>query len=226
MTAQTQTAHFVALYFELVPEKYKEKTVQGLLRLLKKENDHLVTGFVGTPYFCHALSQNGHVKEAYDLLLKDDFPSWLYQVKMGATTVWEHWDGLKPDGTMWSADMNSFNHYAYGSIGEWLVRVMAGLEVDEKEPGYKHAVIYPRMGGNLDYVKAEYRSVYGPVRSFWEEKPGETVLHVSIPANTTATICLDGAKVVKAVDGLNFTAADGFMQAETGSGDYEIHFVR
>ena len=226
MTAQTQTAHIVALYFELVPEKYKEKTVQGLLRLLKKENDHLVTGFVGTPYFCHALSQNGHVKEAYDLLLKDDFPSWLYQVKMGATTVWEHWDGLKPDGTMWSADMNSFNHYAYGSIGEWLVRVMAGLEVDEKKPGYKHAVIYPRMGGNLDYVKAEYRSVYGPVRSFWEEKPGETVLHVSIPANTTATICLDGAKVVKAVDGLNFTAADGFMQAETGSGDYEIHFVR
>ena len=132
MTAQTQTAHIVALYFGLVPEQYKEKTVQGLLRLLKKENDHLVTGFVGTPYFCHALSQNGHVKEAYDLLLKDDFPSWLYQVKMGATTVWEHWDGLKPDGTMWSADKNSFNHYAYGSIGEWLVRVMAGLEVDEK----------------------------------------------------------------------------------------------
>ena len=83
MTAQTQTAHIVALYFGLVPEKYKEKTVQGLLRLLKKENDHLVTGFVGTPYFCHALSQNGHVKEAYDLLLKDDFPSWLYQVKIG-----------------------------------------------------------------------------------------------------------------------------------------------
>ena len=145
---------------------------------------------------------------------------------MGATTVWEHWDGLKPDGTMWSADMNSFNHYAYGSIGEWLVRVMAGLEVDEKKPGYKHAVIYPRMGGNLDYVKAEYRSVYGPVRSFWEEKPEETVLHVSVPVNTTATICLDGAKEVKAADGLNFTAADGFMQAEAGSGDYEIHFVR
>ena len=185
-----------------------------------------MTGFVGTPYFCHALSQNGHVKEAYELLLKDDFPSWLYQVKMGATTVWEHWDGLKPDGTMWSADMNSFNHYAYGSIGEWLVRVMAGLEVDEKKPGYKHAVIYPRMGGDLDYVKAEYRSVYGPVKSFWEVKPEETVLHVSVPANTTATICLDGAKEVKATDGLDFVAGKGCMQAEAGSGDYEIHFVR
>ena len=130
------------------------------------------------------------------------------------------------DGTMWSADMNSFNHYAYGSIGEWLVRVMAGLEVDEKKPGYKHAVIYPRMGGDLSYVKAEYHSVYGAVKSFWEVTPEETVLHVSVPVNTTATICLDGAKEVKDGDGLHFTAGNGCMQAEAGSGDYEIHFVR
>ena len=166
MTAQTQTAHIVALYFGLVPEKYREKTVNGLLKLLDKEDGHLVTGFVGTPYFCHALSQNGHVKEAYDLLLKDDFPSWLYQVKMGATTVWEHWDGIKPDGTMWSPDMNSFNHYAYGAIGEWMVRVAAGIEIDEKKPGYKHTVIYPRFGGNLGWLKAEYKSVYGPVPEY------------------------------------------------------------
>ncbi len=92
-----------------------------------------MTGFVGTPYFCHALSQNGCVKEAYDLLLKEDFPSWLYQVKMGATTIWEHWDGLKPDGTMWSADMNSFNHYAYGAIGEWMYRVMAWKRMKRRE---------------------------------------------------------------------------------------------
>lgn len=114
MTAQTQTAHIVALYFRLTPEAYKEKTVEGLKRLLAKENGHLVTGFVGTPYFCHALSQNGCVKEAYDLLLKECFPSWLYQVKMGATTVWEHWDGMKPDGSMWSADMNSLTIMLWG----------------------------------------------------------------------------------------------------------------
>ena len=161
MTAQTQTAHIVALYFQLVPKKYVGRTVERLKALLAKENGHLVTGFVGTPYFCHALSQNGCVKEAYDLLLKEDFPSWLYQVKKGATTIWEHWDGLKPDGTMWSADMNSFNHYAYGAIGEWMYRAMAGLEVDEDQPGFKHAVYAPRIGGNLKFVDAGYHSVYG-----------------------------------------------------------------
>ena len=87
---------------------------------------------------------------------------------MGATTVWEHWDGIKPDGTMWSPDMNSFNHYAYGAIGEWMVRVAAGIEIDEKKPGYKHTVIYPRFGGNLGWLKAEYKSVYGPVKAFWD----------------------------------------------------------
>ena len=226
MTAQTQTAHIVALYFGLVPEKYREKTVNGLLKLLDKEDGHLVTGFVGTPYFCHALSQNGHVKEAYDLLLKDDFPSWLYQVKMGATTVWEHWDGIKPDGTMWSPDMNSFNHYAYGAIGEWMVRVAAGIEIDEKKPGYKHTVIYPRFGGNLGWLKAEYKSVYGPVKAFWEDQGEKAVLHVSVPANTTATICLDRAKKVTEADGLEFIQCEGYMKAETGSGEYRFVFEK
>lgn len=226
MTAQTQTAHIVALYFGLTPDAYKETTIQGLLRLLEKENGHLVTGFVGTPYFCHALSQNGHVKEAYDLLLKDDFPSWLYQVKMGATTVWEHWDGMKPDGTMWSADMNSFNHYAYGAIGEWMVRVAAGLEIDEKNPGYKHSVIYPRFGGNLTYLEAEYDSIYGPVKSFWEDQGETGVLHVTVPVNTTATICLDGAKEVTDADGLSFQAGEGCMCAEAGSGTYKVTFKK
>lgn len=226
MTAQTQTAHIVALYFGLTPEEYKEKTVNGLLQLLDKEDGHLVTGFVGTPYFCHALSQNGHVKEAYDLLLKDDFPSWLYQIKMGATTVWEHWDGLKPDGTMWSPDMNSFNHYAYGAIGEWLVRVAAGIEVDEKKPGYKHFTIYPRLGGGLSYLKAEYDSIYGQVTSHWEDHGDRAVLYVSVPANTSAVICLDGAKTVKETDGLNFVEQEGYYSAEAGSGEYKIEFLK
>ena len=226
LTAQTQTAHIVALYFGLTPEEYKAATVKGLLALLEKENGHLVTGFVGTPYFCHALSQNGCVKEAYDLLLKDDFPSWLYQVKMGATTVWEHWDGIKPDGTMWSAEMNSFNHYAYGAIGEWLVRVAAGLEIDEECTGYKHSIIYPRIGGGLTWVKGEYDSVYGTVESAWEQQGDNIVLNVKVPVNTTATICLDGAKNVLEPDGLEFMVAQECMKAEAGSGVYRIVFVR
>ena len=224
MTAQTQTAHIVALYFQLTPKKYIQKTVEGLKRLLDKENGHLVTGFVGTPYFCHALSQNHCLNEAYDLLLKEDFPSWLYQVKKGATTIWEHWDGMKDDGSMWSADMNSFNHYAYGAIGEWMYRAMAGIEADSENPGFKHAILYPRIGGNLKYTEGTYHSIYGKVGVRWETDGNQITLTVEIPVNTTAEIRLDQAKAVKENDGLVFKAAEDYMYAETGSGVYKIVF--
>ncbi len=224
LTAQTQTAHIVALYFKLTPEKYISRTVEGLKRLLEKENGHLVTGFVGTPYFCHALSQNGCVEEAYDLLLKEDFPSWLYQVKMGATTIWEHWDGLKPDGTMWSADMNSFNHYAYGAIGEWMYRVMAGLESDEKTGGFRHGIFYPRPGGGLSWAEGSYRSVYGEEYVRWERDGSQVTLRVKIPANTTAEIRLDRGEEVLEGDGLTFAPAGDYLTAEAGSGEYAIRY--
>lgn len=224
MTAQTQTAHIVALYFGLTPEVYREKTVKRLTELLEKENGHLVTGFVGTPYFCHALSQNGRVKEAYDLLLKEDFPSWLYQVKQGATTIWEHWDGLKPDGTMWSADMNSFNHYAYGAIGEWMYRVMGGIEADESTPGFKRTVYAPKIGGNLEFVDTTYHSVYGENRLKWQVKEGCVTISVKVPVNTTAWICLDQAKEILEADGLKFKEKDGYQGAEAGSGEYVIRY--
>lgn len=226
MTAQTQTAHIVALYFGLTPEAYVKKTVEHLKELLTKEKGHLVTGFVGTPYFCHALSQNGCVKEAYGLLLKEDFPSWLYQVKKGATTIWEHWDGLKPDGTMWSADMNSFNHYAYGAIGEWMYRVMAGIEADENEPGFRHSVYYPRIGGNLTEVNAVYHSIYGENVVQWKVEGEHVIMNFCIPPNTTADICLDGAKSIQESDGLEFQKKDGYWEAESGSGAYTVRFKK
>ena len=209
ITAQTQTAHIISLYFNLVPEQYIEKTVNALISLLEKENGHLVTGFVGTPYFCHALSQNGHTKEAYDLLLKEDYPSWLYQIKMGATTVWEHWDGMKPDGTMWSPDMNSFNHYAYGAIGEWLYRVVAGFEINEEKPGYKHSIIHPQVGGDLDFVKASYDSVYGKIEVAWKVVDSKVSMDVTIPHNTVATIILDGLE---------------YVERQVGSGQHQFEY--
>ena len=209
ITAQTQTAHIISLYFNLVPEQYIEKTVDSLIRLLEKENGHLVTGFVGTPYFCHALSQNGHTKEAYDLLLKEDYPSWLYQIKMGATTVWEHWDGMKPDGTMWSPDMNSFNHYAYGAIGEWLYRVVAGFEINEEQPGYKHSIIHPQVGGDLEFVKASYDSVYGKIEVNWKVADRKVSMDVTIPHNTVATIILDGLE---------------YVERQVGSGQHQFEY--
>lgn len=226
MTAQTQTAHIVALYFGLVPEQYREQTVQSLVRLLEKENGHLVTGFVGTPYFCHALSENGHLKEAYELLLKDDFPSWLYQVKMGATTVWEHWDGMKPDGTMWSPDMNSFNHYAYGAIGEWIFRVACGLEIDSAHPGYEQFVVYPHPGGGMDFMETSYKSVYGQIRVRWEVDGSRVTLYLHVPVNTTAVVRLFEGRSVMENDGIHFEMKDGEPWGLAGSGDYKIIYER
>ncbi len=224
MTAMTQTAHIVALYFDLTPEAYLDQTIDGLVQLIDEKDGHLVTGFIGTPYICHALSQNGRIKEAYDLLLKEDLPSWLYQVKMGATTIWEHWDGLKEDGTMWSPGMNSFNHYAYGAIGEWLYRVVAGFEIDEEAPGYKHALIQPLFGGDLDYVDATYDSIYGPLSIRWDIKKELGVLNVTIPHNTSATITLSQAKRIVEADGLVFKLEDNVYKSPAGSGTYRIEF--
>lgn len=122
LAVPTQTAHVLALMFNLIEEKDRKRTIDTLVDYIKKNKYHLTTGFVGTPYLCHVLSQNGYSDVAYKLLLQTDYPSWLYQVTKGATTIWEHWDGIKPDGSFWSPDMNSFNHYAYGSIGDWLYR--------------------------------------------------------------------------------------------------------
>lgn len=224
MTAQTQTAHILALHFDLVEEKYRQKTINRLLELLAKENGHLVTGFVGTPYFCHALSGNGHTKEAYELLLKEDFPSWLYQVKMGATTVWEHWDGIRPDGTMWSPDMNSFNHYAYGAVEEWMFRVMGGIDTDEEHAGFRHSILYPQIGGGITSTLASYQSPYGRVRVEWKVSGSEVEETIEIPHNTTATVKLYQADSVQEDDGLAFEEKDGIIQAEAGSGVYRIRY--
>ena len=217
MTVQTQTAHVIALYFGLLPEEGRAATAEGLLRLLAEHDGHLVTGFVGTPYITHALSGSGHVREAYDLLLKEDFPSWLYQVKMGATTVWEHWDGLKPDGTMWSPDMNSFNHYAYGAIGEWLYRVMLGMELDEARPGCRHALLSPKTDDRFAWAEGSFESVYGTLGVRWEREGERVSLTVRVPFNTTATLTLEeGAELLSG----DVPEAAGAM--ELGSGEWHV----
>lgn len=226
MAAYTQTAQIISLYFELVPEKYKENVIRDLLKLLKEHDGHLVTGFVGTPYFCHALSMSGHTKEAYELLLKDDFPSWLYQVKMGATTVWEHWDGIKPDGTMWSPDMNSFNHYAYGAVGEWLYRVAAGIEVKEEGAGFRKFILQPHPGGGFSYAEGTYESIYGTIKSRWETEGEVITIRVQIPCNTTALLRLDSASEILDHDGLAFEYDGNTLCAAAGSGNYVIRYKR
>ena len=206
ISIDTQTGCIVALMFDLIEGEAKDRTIKRLVKMVKDNNIHLTTGFVGTPYLCHVLSMNGHHDLACELLLKEDYPSWLYQITKGATTIWEHWDGIKPDGSLWSKDMNSFNHYAYGSVGDWMYQWLAGIEADESAPGYKHFFIKPLFGAGLTYVKADYKSVYGNiavhiVRTEMDrtgEKPEcsenngdrKTKIKISVPANTTADIIL------------------------------------
>ncbi|MCD8353794.1 MAG: glycoside hydrolase family 78 protein [Clostridiales bacterium] len=220
LTVPTQTAHVLALRFDLVPEAWKPQVVQGLKDLLAQSGGHLTTGFLGTPHIAPALSENGCLEEAYALLLKEDCPGWLYQVKAGATTVWEHWDGKKPDGTMWSADMNSFNHYAYGSIGEWMLRTIGGLELDENRPGYEHFFIRPQIGGGLECVEISCRSSYGEIAIKWRKNGDVVTLEAVIPPNTSAEIQLVQAREVLDDGGLVF-AED---QAHAGSGRWRVRY--
>lgn len=221
---RTQTAQILTLFFNLVPEQYKSNVVEDLVELLKSNDGHLLTGFLGTPYFCFALSQNGHLKEAYDLLLKEDYPSWLYQVKMGATTIWEHWDGIKPDGSMWSPDMNSFNHYAYGAIADWMFKEICGIAPDENKPGFEHFYISPQIG-SFEYAEAKINSNYGLISSRWEKKKdGVVSLKFIIPVNTSATVQLSDCKEVLDTSGIEFLRTDNTFKGNVKSGTYEVIF--
>ena len=194
LAVNTQTAHVLALYFNLAPKKFIQRTVDTLVKLLENEEDHLLTGFLGTPYLCAALSRNGRLDKAYKLLLQEDYPSWLYQVKQGATTIWEHWDGLKPDGSLWSPDMNSFNHYAYGSVGYWMYSVVAGLSLDEDDPGYKTILFRPQPGGGLTQAQASQMTPYGKASVSWNLKGRDFNCTLKIPANARGRVILPGQK--------------------------------
>lgn len=235
LVSPTQTACVLALMFDLVEEKDKKRVIDTLIQYLEENKYHLTTGFVGTPYLCHVLSSYGHSDAAYKLLLQTDCPSWLYQVTKGATTIWEHWDGIKPDGTFWSKDMNSFNHYAYGSIGDWLYRKAAGVEIDEEYPAYKHIVLKPHINENMTYAKASIESMYGLIVSHWKMSEEKIKLYITIPANTTADVELMDVKLedifendnplLNPVAGIKTCSqtAKG-VKIEIGSGEYSFEY--
>ena len=185
---KTQTECAVALYFGLTDDR--ESVAKKLAELVKNNGNKLATGFIGTPYILHALSQNGYNDVAYSLLLQEEYPSWLFSVNMGATTVWEHWDSLKADGSMWSTNMNSFNHYAYGSVASWMYKVVTGINIDESAPGFSNVILKPITDSRLTYAEASVETAYGTVYSKWEIKDGKTVYEFKVP--NTATLILNG----------------------------------
>jgi len=226
LAARTQTAHVLALVFRLVPEAHRERVTRDLVALLDENGGHLTTGFLGTPFICRALAENGRLDRAYALLLKEDFPSWLYQVKQGATTVWEHWDGMKPDGTMWSTNMNSFNHYAYGAIGEWIYGTIGGLSPDRDAPGFESVVLSPRPGGGLTHARTSYEGPYGPITLEWQRDQDKVHIELSIPPNSRARVVLHepAAGSVTGSDGLRFADEAGEIAATAGSGSFRVDY--
>ena len=187
---QTQTAYVLALYFHLTDRPHE--VAAALARMIRDNGNKLSTGFVGTPYLLHALTENGYAETAYTLLLQEEYPSWLYSVNKGATTVWEHWDSIKPDGSMWSDSMNSFNHYAYGSVADFLFGKVAGINPDENKPGYAHVVLAPVPDQRLGWVKAQLETRHGLVKSAWRYEDGHVIYDFDVPQGATATIRIAG----------------------------------
>ena len=233
LVSGTQTAYVLALNFDMLPEDLRKQAAERLAENIKSYNNHLTTGFLGTPYLCDVLTRFGYDSIAYELLLQKTYPSWLYPVTLGATTIWERWDGQKPDSTFENPGMNSFNHYAYGAIGDWMYRKMVGIDTYEDGVGYKHIKIKPHIGGDFTYASASLDTYYGKVSNSWKIQNGNLLMDVKIPANTTATVFIpatkgdavtESGKILSQVNDIKVKSSeDGYVVMELGSGTY--HFV-
>ena len=236
LVSGTQTAYVLALNFDMLAESLRTQAAQRLADNVKAYGNHLTTGFLGTPYLCHVLTRFGYDSIAYKLLLQDTYPSWLYPVKMGATTIWERWDGIRPDTSFQTPTMNSFNHYSYGAIGDWMYRVIAGIDTYTDEPGYKHIRIMPHIGGNLSYANADLKTYYGTISSHWKLDSDKLQFDVEIPANTKATIYIpattiesvtESEKPLDSVKEISVKSKEkDYVIADVGSGVYHFNVKR
>ncbi len=233
LAVPTQTAHVLTLMFGLVEEEQTGRLVDWLVKDIQKNDVHMATGFVGTPYLLFVLSKYNHVDLAYSLLLQTDYPSWLYPVTKGATTIWERWNGIREDGSFAPATMNSFNHYAYGAVGDWMYRRVCGLEPVDDSPGFKRFRVRPHISKRLRFAQADFLSIYGLCQAGWERLDDGTVLNVTVPPNTTASVRIpapaseirEGERLLKeARDLLGIHKGNGRTVVDIGSGEYVFWF--
>ena len=196
----TQTEHALAIQFGLTPDP--QKTADDLAEMVRRIGCKIQTGFVGTPYILHVLSDYGYADIAYSLLLREEYPSWLYSVNKGATTIWEHWDGIKEDGSLWNTIMNSYNHYAYGAVADWVYEKAAGIQTIETEPGFAKARIAPIPDERLDWLEASIMSRHGEIRSKWISTGNG--IRYEIKTAVPATIVIAGKESVVAPGSYTF----------------------
>jgi alpha-L-rhamnosidase len=221
----TQSGYALALSFNLLPENLRSKAAQYLVENIRKYNTRLSTGIQTTPRAMLELSNNGYSDVAWQLITNRTFPSWLYMIDNGATTIWERWDGYVKGRGFQDAGMNSFNHWALGAVGEWMWRNIAGLNPDDSQPGWKHFSIAPKPGGGVTWAKCEYQSIRGPIAVSWSLDKERIVLKVSIPPNTTAAVYVPTSQPNAVTEsGLPIEQAKGvkFIHAEKETAVYEI----
>ncbi|HEY4416555.1 MAG TPA: glycoside hydrolase family 78 protein [Verrucomicrobiae bacterium] len=226
----TQCDYAMALKFELLPEALRAKAASYLVADIEAKTNHLSTGFIGVSYLLPMLAQTGHADTAYQLLQQDTFPSWLFSVKQGATTIWERWDGWTPDKGFQSPSMNSFNHYSLGSCGEFLYGGIGGIQ--PASPGFKAIRIAPVIGEGLTSADASFDSIHGIIRSAWKRTGNQVTFDVTVPVNTTAIVCLpaknlaavtEGGQPVAAVKWVEVLRTDaGLVELKVGSGKYQF----
>ncbi|MET7293100.1 alpha-L-rhamnosidase [Streptomyces griseoloalbus] len=218
----TQTAYVLALSMNLLPDSLRKAAADRLVALIEAKDWHLSTGFLGTPRLLPVLTDTGHTDVAYRLLHRRSFPSWGYQIDKGATTMWERWDSIRPDGGFQTPDMNSFNHYAYGSVGEWMYTNIAGISA--ARPGYREIVIRPRPGGDVTSARARFTSPYGPVTTQWRGRSGDFTLSCTVPPNTTAEVWIptDAPGAVTHTDAAFLREEDGCAVYRVGSGSHRF----
>jgi len=233
INGDTQAGYAIALNFDILPEDARPDAAKHLVAALERYENRLSTGFNSTSRMMLELARWGHVEVAYFLLFSKRFPSWFYMIDQGATTMWERWDSFVKGRGFQSKTMNSFNHYAYGSVGEFIYRVILGINPDESKPGYEHFFIMPRLGKQLSHVKGRVNTIRGTIESEWSVSGGQLDLHVSIPANTTATVhvpAFEGTEIresgnsLEDVDGIQeLGREDGVAELLVSGGSY--HFT-
>lgn len=226
----TQAGYALALSCNLLPNELRAKAAGYLVENIHKYKNHLSTGIQTTNRAMLELANNGYADIGWQLLTNRTFPSWLYMIDNGATTIWERWDGYVKGRGFQDAGMNSFNHWALGAVGEWMWRCIAGLNPDDAQPGWKHFSIAPKPGGGLTWARGEYQSIRGPITAFWRVEGGRIVLKVSIPPNTTATVYVptrqpeavtESARPVEQASGVKYLRAEKDAAVyEVGSGSY------
>lgn len=194
VVGDTQTGYLMALGFDLLPEKVRPRALSRLVELIEQRGTRLTTGFLGTPLIAPVLSRFGRSDLAYKLLLQENYPSWFYSINQGATTMWERWNSYTKDKGFGDVGMNSFNHYAYGCIGEWMYSTIGGISPDPKEPGFKHIIMAPQPGGGLTSASASLLSRHGRIATAWALKDGTFELDVVVPPNTHATVTLPNGR--------------------------------